>query len=103
MRNRKWLWCLLVLPVILVVWSVWFVRGLVDRYRSYGPVARTLPAELDAAKREGLPLTAADLRPKPPVPDSQNAAPLYVRIDLRLRGLPKREQDDDKNVMDLLK
>jgi hypothetical protein len=37
--------------------------------------AAALPAAIEAYRREGLPWTAADLQPKPPIPDAENAAP----------------------------
>src|SRR5437588_1996068 len=97
-RLRKWLWLALLVPVIMAGLGVWTVHNFGVRLTKYAPVARMLPAELAAAKREGLPLTPADLRPKPPVPDSQNAAPLYRRIDVALRSLPKAAQDADGKV-----
>ena len=38
--------------------------------------ARELPAAVEAYRATGLPWVAADLAPKPPVPDDENAAPL---------------------------
>jgi hypothetical protein len=43
----------------------------------YANAAADLSAELDRAKRLGLPLTAEDMRPSPPVGEGENAAPLY--------------------------
>lgn len=83
--RRKWLW--LLLPALILVGAgVWFGFRFVTRLAEYPRVADTLPAELSAARREKLPLAPADLRPSPPVPASQNAAPLYRRIDAAFRA-----------------
>lgn len=56
------------------------------------------------ARREGLPLTPDDLRPNPPVPDSQNAGPLLKELTQRYNALPKRECNLwDKAASDFLK
>jgi len=89
-KRRDWIWLFLLVPVILVIGAIWGYWYLANRFAQYGPVARTLPAELAAARREGLPLTPADLRPNPPVPESQNAAPLYREIT-RLIGKDKAD------------
>lgn len=83
--RRKWLFVLLP-ALILVGLAVWFVGGWLNRLAEYPRVAATLPAELSAARREKLPLAPADLRPSPPVPASQNAAPLYRQIDAAFRA-----------------
>lgn len=43
----------------------------------FGGPAQALPHEIEMARKEGIPLDPDDLRPKPPVPDDQNAATLY--------------------------
>jgi hypothetical protein len=68
----------IVVIAVLGVGGVWAFRWLNDTFGDLREAARSLPAELAAAKREGLPLEPADLRRKPPVPDSRNAAP-YLR------------------------
>lgn len=83
--SRKWLWLLLP-ALVLVGAAVWFGFRFVTRLAEYPRVADTLPAELSAARRNGLPLSPADLRPSPPVLPSQNAAPLYRRIDAAFRA-----------------
>jgi hypothetical protein len=45
-----------------------------------------------AARREGIPLTPEDLRPNPPIPDSQNAGPLLKELTKRYRTLPEKER-----------
>ncbi len=104
MRSRfpLWLALMLLVPVVVMGLGVWFLVVVVQRSSEYAKVARTLPAELAAARQEGLPLTPADLRPNPPVPDSQNAAPIYVQIDQKFRSLPKAEESEDKNVMEFI-
>ena len=57
-----------------------------------------------AARREGIPLTPEDLRPNPPIPDSQNAGPLLKELTKRYHALPKQERNDwEKLSGDLLK
>jgi hypothetical protein len=96
-RFRKWVWGLLLLPVVLIGIGVWVSFGWLAhkalQMSQYAPVARTLPAEIAAARREGLPLEPNDLRPPSPVPDSQNAAPLYSRITNEFNALPKAQRD----------
>jgi len=60
----------------IVVTSVWVYR----RVSLYQRVAATLPAELKAARQEGVPLTPADLKRPYPVPAADNAAPLYLSV-----------------------
>jgi hypothetical protein len=61
--------------------------------RELNEAARTLPRELAAARREGLPLTPADLRRSPPVPTAQNAAPLYREFVRRWGELATPDRD----------
>jgi len=79
MTSKRRFWAC-VLPAIvgligLAVGGVWAFRFLNDTFGDIREGARSLPAELAAARREGLPLEPSDLRRKPPVPDSRNAAP----------------------------
>lgn len=99
MKRRKWLWWLLAIPV-LTVWVIgwYFVRAAV-RIRAFAPVAASLPAELDAARKEGLPLDPADLRPTPPVPAELNAAPLYRKIDALWNRNAKANRDADNDAL----
>jgi hypothetical protein len=71
------LFVILGLPILVAVGYVAVRDRLLDR--EYARVAATLPAELAAAKREGIPTEPADLRRNPPVPAALNAAPLYRR------------------------
>ncbi len=112
MRSRRLLIscsCLALLGVVAAITGglLYAGRTLSDklaRIEAFGPVAQRLPEELAAAKREGLPLDAADLRRVPPVPPSRNAAPIYVRITQTLNARPKAQADADSAAMgDLLK
>jgi len=69
-RSSRWLVILglLLTPVVLV-------GGLFVATSSSG--ARMLEEQLEAARKEGIPTTAADLRH--PVDESQNAAPLFLQ------------------------
>ncbi|WP_309719298.1 hypothetical protein [Armatimonas sp.] len=51
-----------------------------------------LEKQREAARREGIPLTSDDLRPNPPIPDSENAGPLLKELTERYNMLPKRER-----------
>jgi hypothetical protein len=53
-----------------------------------------LPAELAAARKEGLPLHPDDLRPARPIPPQQNAAPIYAQIHRSLQIAPKSDRLD---------
>jgi hypothetical protein len=63
--------------------------------KEYAPVAATLPAELAAARKEGLPTIPEALRPDPPVSDAENAAPLYRSLNAIYKQRGKAEQDAD--------
>ncbi len=60
--------------------------------------ANSLPAELAAARREGLPLEPSDLRPATPIPDDQNAANVYRAISPKISHLPSIPSDSIANV-----
>src|SRR5438128_1137156 len=49
--------------------------------------AAALAAERAAAKREGIPVSPADLQ-KPPIPAARNAAPLYRQLGALLKARP---------------
>jgi hypothetical protein len=51
-----------------------------------------LEKQREAARREGIPLTPDDLRPSPPIPDSENAGPLIKELTKRYNALPETEQ-----------
>jgi hypothetical protein len=57
-------------------------------------VARTLPSERAAARRSGIPLTAADMR-SPELPTAEDAAPDYVRLTRLLKAKPLAKPDED--------
>jgi hypothetical protein len=83
-RKRRWLWFILAIPAAIVIMVFAAIGWFAHRLTQYGPVARTLQAEISDARKEGLPLEPKDLRPDPPVPDSQNAAPIYKQITATL-------------------
>ena len=86
-----------VMFVLIAGLGIW-IGKMFGRVQQYAPVAARLPAELAAARSEGLPLTPADLRRPYRVPPSENAAPLYRRIDSILKALPKTESAEDGAV-----
>ncbi len=71
--------------------------------RRLGPfqAASDLPAAVAAYRRTGLPWEAKDLAPQPPVPDSQNAAPLIHRCTVALHG--KKLDASIEQIIDLEK
>ncbi len=85
-----------VLAFVVLVCGGWWIGR---RYVEYKAAARTLPKELAAAKREGVPLTASDLRPTIPVPESQNGAPLYQQIRGAIDSMPNADQDAVANFL----
>jgi len=62
------------IPLICLLGSFALLRA------SFGKAAAGHDAELDAAKKDGIPLEPADLAAMVRVPDSENAAPLYQKI-----------------------
>ena len=89
-----------VIPVLLAAVLVWFLMYVAFRVGQFGWAASNLPQERAAARREKIPLTPADLRRRPPVPEAQNAAPLYRRI---AAALDKRARDADAKALDPLR
>ena len=104
-RGRRRLCCrcccgqLVVLGVAAVVALVVLTRW----YGEYVRVARTLPSELAAARREGLALIPADLRRSPSVPPDQNAAPIYRRIHALFGALGTAERKREEDVRQALR
>lgn len=109
-RSRGWPRSLVVALVFagvgLVAGGAFFVPqwvGRVSRGAAIQRVARTLPAELAGARREGLPLTPSDLRRlRPPVPPAQNAAEIYRKTQTFFERTPKAARDADSNVLAVL-
>lgn len=60
--------------------------------------AASLPAEREAARNAGIPLTVAELVAVP-VPPEQDAAPLYAQIAHRLEAQPKAEVDEGRTLL----
>jgi hypothetical protein len=64
------------------------------RWAAYGRAAARLPAEMAAARREGLPLTPDELRAAlPKVAPADNAAPLYWSLLPQSGGDAKERED----------
>ncbi len=101
MKARNVVFALILLTII-VGGGVWISFRL-RQIQSFGPVARRLPTELDAARREGVLFSPPDLRPAQRIPQSQNAAPLYLQIDAALRGRSKSVKDEDNRVNKLVR
>jgi len=51
--------------------------------------------ELAATRRAGLPTTPADMK-RAPIPRSENAAPLYVKLAAMLKARPESNEEDDR-------
>lgn len=89
-----------VILVLLAAVLVWFLMYVAFRVGQFGWAASRLPQERAAARREKIPLTPADLRRRPPVPNAQNAAPLYRRI---AAALDRKAVNDDEKALDALR
>ncbi|MBC8104508.1 MAG: hypothetical protein H7Z41_18180 [Cytophagales bacterium] len=74
---------------------------LTDTARSKGwaELARTLPEHKAAVRRQGIPLTAAQLKRSPPVPPDQNAAPIYLQIAAQYEQIPVAVRDVDNAAL----
>ena len=70
MRNSGWLW----LVVILLILFACVGSGYLFYASPYRSAEATLPAEIQAAKQEGLPLTPADLNPAALTPHALRVA-----------------------------
>ena len=69
-------------------------------WRTFGPDAAALEEEHEAARRENIPLTPEDLRPKTPVPDALNAA-IPIREAMRL--WPEAARNKDEKILELVR
>lgn len=98
-KPRRWLWLLVLVPVLIVGLGFLAFAMLAARFSRYAALADALPAEMAAARRDGLPLGPADLRPNPPVPPSQNAAPLYRQITSLVKARAREEGDAYSNYL----
>lgn len=74
--RRKVLWAFGILA-LLCPCAICGTGYFVIRSWFTGP-AESLPAELQRAKKDGIPLEPADLRTQPPIPDERNAATIYA-------------------------
>lgn len=83
-RKRIWLRVLVLFGAIVLVTivgvGVWVFRLAVGAMKDLASGARSLPHELAAARRDGVPLETSDLRPDPPLPASRNAAPYIKKL-----------------------
>lgn len=73
--------------------------GLIWVLKTFGASSSRLEEERALARKEGVPLTPEDLRPKLLLPDNQNAAPL-IREALAL--WPEREKKKDEKILEPL-
>lgn len=93
------LWRAILLVLAFALGGFLLYAGL--RVVEFGRTASRLPQERAAARREGIPLTPADLRRRrPPVPAEQNAAPLYRRI---AAALDRQAMNADAKTLDWLR
>jgi len=56
---------------------------------NFGAAAKSLPHEIELARKDGIPLEPNDLRPAHPVPDDHNAATIYNAFFPRIERLWK--------------
>ena len=101
-RSHLWLWLTLGGFVVLTVFGLlaFGVYRVAHRFsKEYAPLAATLPAEIAGAKKEGLPTTIEDLRPKPPVSDADNAAQTYRKLIALYSRQSKKAADADKTFV----
>ncbi|HTQ11320.1 MAG TPA: hypothetical protein VMI31_14740 [Fimbriimonadaceae bacterium] len=85
--RRRVLWGFAILAIVCICGFGSF--GYYAYQATFGKAARSLPNEIALARKEGIPLDPDDLRPKPPIPDEENAATIYLaffpRIDRAFR------------------
>lgn len=84
--------------ITLALLGLFMVLGLIGLlFKKFGPVqkaAAMLPQERRAMRQAGLLLGPQDLNPANPIPNSENAAPLYKQIFLSIPArFPKNQQD----------
>jgi hypothetical protein len=84
MRNQlsKSVWALSFLVIAGAVTFGW-LRNHYSQYLSQAP-ADALSREIELDRKAGMPLEPKDIRPNPPIPDDQNAAPLYRDLFRRI-------------------
>lgn len=66
------------------------------RFWDWGSAAAAFPEQWDLAKRRGVPLSAKDLAPNPPVGPEENAAPYLVRMTQALDKIKGTRQRLDE-------
>ncbi len=73
---------------------------LVSRFFGRMGEAKPGPAylrEIEITRAAGLPVTASDMK-RPPIPESENAAPLYLELVELLKKKPLAKPDEDKVI-----
>lgn len=65
--------------------------------------AKSLPKEIELARRAGLPVEVKDLRPAKPIPDDQNAAVVYRPFCAHIQEAFKKKKDLTKALDALFK
>jgi hypothetical protein len=99
--RRRVLWIFGIFATICPVAICGFGYGL---FRStFGSSADSLPRETELARKEGIPLEPDDLRPRPPVAASQNAATVYTPFFSAIERAAKGQQKLSAACADLAK
>jgi hypothetical protein len=83
-KSAKW-WLISVCLVCVLGGLIVFITGVGPW--DVPPQARRLPGLMAEAEALGLPMTAEDLRPNPPIPDNENAALLVVDIAAGMQNI----------------
>jgi len=96
--HRRYIVLTIVLIAFILPGAIWFGLRL-KKIQSFEPVAKRLPVELEAARREGLPLAPGDMRPAQRIPQAQNAAPLYRQLDAALGARSRAVKDEESKVV----
>lgn len=90
-RQKSWLkiTCLgcAILPCLMGFLTYGYVKYRVSKS------AEELPVEVAKLKKLGIPTEATDLNPNPPVPDSENAAPIYREIIKKMEAMKALKED----------
>lgn len=79
-KVARWIFIAFVIGVVLLGIAGYFVYRHVPFLSDVPDASARLEADAEAAKAAGVPFTAADMSPKPPVKDSENAATIFNQI-----------------------
>jgi hypothetical protein len=86
-RNRNWLKITMVgcvgAPCLILMLTLGWAKCQVNK------IGDRLPAEMAQLRKMGVPLEPEDLAFEPPVPDSENAAPVYRKLIADFKGIRK--------------